>query len=165
MANFDMKINNCARLDWRILMNGSVSLYHDEGILKKDIQWLKNAGYQLYILDCHIIKTREEFHKKVKENLKFPDYYGENMSAFSDCLMSDLSVPEDGGVAIILKGFDEYYRIDEDYAHEILERLELNSRRWMLFGNRFLTLIQIDDKDILIKEIGQHPIVWNLYGK
>ena len=160
-----MKINNCARLDWRILMNGSVSLYHDEGILKKDIQWLKNAGYQLYILDCHIIKTREEFHKKVKENLKFPDYYGENMSAFSDCLMSDLSVPEDGGVAIILKGFDEYYRIDEDYAHEILERLELNSRRWMLFGNRFLTLIQIDDKDILIKEIGQHPIVWNLYGK
>ena len=43
MANFDIKINNCSKLDWRILMDGSVSLYHNADILKKDIQWLKNA--------------------------------------------------------------------------------------------------------------------------
>lgn len=165
MAEFDKKINNSARLDWRILMNGSISLYHDEGIIKKDVQWLKNAGYLLYILDFHVIKTKEEFHKNVKETLKFPDYYGENMPAFSDCLMSDLSIPDNGGVAIVLKGFDVYYQIDEDYAHEILERLELNSRRRILFGERFLTLMQIDDKNMLIKEVGQHPIVWNLYEK
>lgn len=162
MAVFDKKINNCARLDWRILMNGSMSLYHDEEILRKDIHWLKKEGYQLYILDFHIIKTKEEFHKIIKKNLKFPDYYGENMPAFSDCLMSDLSIPEDGGVAIVLRGFDEYYRVEEDYAHEILERLEQCSRRQMIFGNRFLTLIQIDDKSMLLKEVGRHSIVWNL---
>lgn len=165
MASFDGKINNCAKLDWRILMNGSIALYHDEEILRKDMQRLENVGYQLHILDFHIIKTREKFHKKVKEELKFPDYYGENISAFSDCLMSDLIIPEDGGIAIVLKSFDDYYKTDEDYAHEILERLELNSRRQMLFGNRFLTLLQIDDTNVSIKEIGQHTIVWNLHER
>ena len=163
MASFDIRINNCSRLDWRILVNGSVSLYHDEDILKGDMEWLKNENYQLYILDFHIIKTREDFHEIVKGLLKFPHYYGENISAFSDCLMSDLLISQDERVAVILKGFDEYYRRDEGYAHEILERLELNSRRWMLYGNRFLTLVQIDDKDILIKGIGEHSIVWNLH--
>ena len=62
MAGFDIRINNCSRLDWRILINGSVSLYHDEDILKGDMEWLKNENYQLYILDFHIIKTREDFH-------------------------------------------------------------------------------------------------------
>lgn len=111
---------------WRILVNGSISLYHDENILKEDMQWLKDAGYQLYLFDFRLIRTSEEFHKKVKEELRFPDYYGENISAFSDCLMFDLPIPEDGGVAIVLKGFDEFYRTDEDYAHEILERLDTN---------------------------------------
>lgn len=165
MASFNKKANNCARLDWRILMNGSIALYHDEDILKKDMGWLKNAGYQVHIFDFHIIKTKEKFHRKVKEELKFPDYYGENISAFSDCLISDLIIPEDGEVAIVLKGFDNYYQIDKDYAHEILERLDLNSKRQMLFGNRFLTLIQIDDSSTLIKEVGQHTIVWNLHER
>ena len=95
--------------------------------------------------------------------LNFPEYYGENMPAFSDCLMNDVPISESERVAIILKKFDEYYQRDEEYAHEILERLELNSRRWILFGNRFLTLVQINNKDIVIKGIGQHPLVWNLY--
>ena len=163
MTNFDIKINNCSKLDWRILMDGSVSLYHNADILKKDIQWLKNAGYQVYELDFSVVKTREEFHKIIKRMLNFPEYYGENMPAFSDCLMNDVPISENEGVAISLKKFDEYYQRDEEYAHEILERLELNSRRWILFGNRFLTLVQINNKDIVIKEIGQHPLVWNLY--
>lgn len=162
MASFDKRINNCARLDWQILMNGSVSLYYDKAILEEDMQWLKSSGYQLYIFDFHMIKTRAEFHKKVKEELKLPDYYGENISAFSDCLMFDLPTPVDGGVAIVLKGFDEYCRIDGDYAHEILERLDENSRRQMLFGDRFLTLVQIDDKNVLIKAVGKHSIILNL---
>lgn len=164
MAVFDKRINNCARLDWRILMNGSVSLYHDIDTLNEDIQWLENEGYQLHIFDFHIIKTSEEFHKEAKEKLKFPDYYGENLAAFRDCLINDLQIPEDGGTAIVLKGFDGYYRSDKGYAHEILERLDENSRKQMLYGRRFLTLLQIDDKSTLIKEIGQHTIVWNICG-
>lgn len=76
MANFDIKINNCSKLDWRILMDGSVSLYHNADILKKDIQWLKNAGYQVYELDFSVVKTREGFHKIIKRMLNFPEYYG-----------------------------------------------------------------------------------------
>lgn len=162
MASFDKKINNCARLDWQILVNGSISLYYDRIILEKDVQRLRSAGYQLHTFDFHSIKTKEEFHKKAKIELKFPDYYGENISAFSDCLMFDLPIPEEGGIAIVLKSFDEYYRVDEGYAHEILERLDECSRRQMLFGNRFLTLIQIDDKNMFIKEVGQHSIFLNL---
>ncbi len=57
-------------------MDGSVSLYHNADILKKDIQWLKNAGYQVYELDFSVVKTREGFHKIIKRMLNFPEYYG-----------------------------------------------------------------------------------------
>lgn len=32
------------------------------------------------------IRTKEDFHKKIKELLDFPDYYGENLDALWDCL-------------------------------------------------------------------------------
>lgn len=162
MSIFDKRINNCAKLDWRILMNGSIALYHSKAILKHDMERLQAIGYQLNILDFSMIKTEEEFHRIVKEKLEFPDYYGENLDAFSDCLLSDLIIPEGGGVAIIFINFDEYYENSRDFAHELLECLDLNARRRILFGERFITLVQSNNREIVIKNVGSHAIMWNM---
>ena len=98
----------------------------------------------------------------MKEKLEFPDYYGENLDAFSDCLLSDLIIPEGGGVAIIFVNFDEYYENSRDFAHELLECLDLNARRRILFGERFITLVQSNNREIVIKNVGSHAIMWNM---
>ena len=37
-------------------------------------------------LDFHSIEDREQLHKYLKQELKLPDYYGNNLDALHDCL-------------------------------------------------------------------------------
>ncbi len=38
------------------------------------------------ILHGNSIKTISDFHKTIKKQLNFPDYYGENLDALWDCI-------------------------------------------------------------------------------
>lgn len=162
MSVFNKTQNNSSKLDWRLLMNGSIALYHSDSILKQDMDRLKAYGYQLAVIDFSIIDTEEMFHELIKEKLVFPEYYGGNLAAFSDCLLYDLEIPETGGIAIVFTNFDKFYENNWDFAQELLERLDLNARRRMLYGERFVTLIQINDRKTVIEKVGSHNIVWNL---
>ncbi|WP_407666943.1 barstar family protein [Mucilaginibacter sabulilitoris] len=45
------------------------------------------------IIDGERIRNIEDFHLEIKEKLKFPEYYGENMNALWDCLTSSIELP------------------------------------------------------------------------
>lgn len=161
MAAFSRYINNCSKVDWTILINGSMSLYCNENILLKDMDWLKNNQYKVIILDFSEISSVEEFHVKIKKACEFPDYYGENMSALSDCLLHDLEIPYEGGYALALKNFDLFYMKDKEMAHDILERLSEASRQRMLTGERLITLLQSSNPKFVPDTIGAYKISWN----
>ena len=38
------------------------------------------------IIDCSVIRTREDLHRLFRETLAFPDWYGNNLDALYDCL-------------------------------------------------------------------------------
>ena len=38
------------------------------------------------IIDCSVIRTREDLHRIFRETLAFPDWYGNNLDALYDCL-------------------------------------------------------------------------------
>lgn len=163
MAAFNRYINNCSKVDWEILINGSISLYCDENILIKDMDWLKNNQYKVIILDFSEILSVEEFHVRIKKVCEFPDYYGENMSALSDCLLHDLEIPYESGCALVLKNFDLFYMKDKEMAHEILERLSEASRQRMLTGERLIALLQSNNPKFTPDTIGAYKISWNRY--
>ena len=61
------------------------------------------------IVDFTECKYFTEMHKRIKEGLKFPDYYGENLDALWDLI----SEPRDAFITIkgihdLPKSFDEY---------------------------------------------------------
>lgn len=163
MAAYNRQVNNCSKIDWTILINGSISLYFDESILIEDLDWLKNNCYKIIILDFSEIVNVEEFHAEIKKACEFPDYYGENMSALSDCLLHDLEVSYEGGCALVFKSFDLFYLKNKIMAHDIWERLSEASRQRMLTGERLITLLQSSNPKFVPDTIGAYKISWNRY--
>ena len=64
------------------------------------------------------------YNKRIKKTLEFPDYYGENLDAFWDCI-TDLI--DSRGLNIEIIGLDKIYnkfREDIDIFIKILKRLK-----------------------------------------
>lgn len=161
MAIFDRYANNCARIDWSIMMSGSISLYYDCNFLDKDLEWLKKHDYENKDLDFSIISTIEIFHEKIKVLCDFPEHYGKNISALSDCLLNDLKIPYEGGLVLTFKNFNLFYQKDKIMAHEILEVVSEASRRRILSGERLIMLVQSQDPLFSPDMIGSYRILWN----
>lgn len=163
MTCFDKFVNNCSKVDWQILMNGGISLYYKDIVLEKSLKLLSDDGYKFNEFDFGLFDTEKDFHRSIKKQCGFPVYYGENMSALTDCLRYDLEIPEKGGHAFVLKRFDDFYKRQPESAHEILERLALASRERMVTGERLITLVQTEDPLFIPKSVGEHNIQWNLH--
>jgi hypothetical protein len=149
-----------ARLDFLILQNGWAQLYWKIVILEEDCRWLSEHGYRLVRLDCSAWRSEEDALVDFGKRLDFPAYYGCNQNALVDCLR-DVSVPASGGLALVLVSFDSFLRREAPVAESILDILANASRDHMLFGRRVLTLLQSDDPQISLADIGATSVPWN----
>jgi len=61
-------------------------------------------------LSGETIRTKENFHKQIKEKLNLPEYYGNNLDALWDCLKGWVDMP----VEIVWRNF----KISEDSLGE-----------------------------------------------
>jgi RNAse (barnase) inhibitor barstar len=148
------------RLDWRLLQNGAIQLYHRLSILQEDIAWLLDHRYLLQEFDCSVWKSHDDFHDAMSSTLNFPDYYGRNIAAFNDCL-SDLEIPDEGGVVLVFLHFDHFVAKDAEFAGWVLDYIQDNAWRFSLWGRRLLSLLQSDDAHIQLRPIGACAPSWN----
>ena len=56
------------------------------------------------LLDGKKIKDRDELHDSLKQGLGFPEWYGKNLDALSDCLTAEMTEE----VLILLKNSDVF---------------------------------------------------------
>ena len=155
MAIFQENDNNNQRLDWRILQNGWASLYWKEIYLNGDIEWFKKEKYSVIDFDCKAWNNHAEMHKQLREKLDFPAYYGENLDALNDCL-SDIEI-KNAGLVIVFRHLDN---LDKDTREGLLDTFADNARRQLLFGNRLIILLQVDNPDFEIS-VAASPVIWN----
>ena len=153
-------IEDLQRLDFQLLQNGTMTLYWKNSVLQKDMKWLKERSYLIYEFDCSKWKRVSLLHADFYMKLSFPEYYGNNLNALNDCL-SDIEIPEEGGIVFVFYQFDQFNKFDERLAWHVLEIIENNARRFLLFGRRLIALIQSDDPKISIKPVGANGIGWN----
>ena len=143
-------------LDWQILQNGWTSLYWRTSILDDDLKWFEKENYVIVEFNCKTWDNGGVMHSQLKDKLNFPDYYGENFNALRDCL-SDLNIIKTGFVFV----FRHLDNIDKQRAHAILDIVADSARFHMLFGNRIITLAQVDNPDYEIDALGQTTAQWN----
>ena len=158
MASFDS--GDLDRVDWRLLQNGWVVMYWRQQLLDADAQWLAEHSYRLHRFNCEQWSSDQNALVEMGVALGFPDYYGRNLDAFNDCL-GDIEIPEEGGVGIVLVGYDQFARLSPGTAHTILDILATNARSFMLFGRRLVTLVQTNDPRLSFDTVGATPVMWN----
>jgi hypothetical protein len=168
MASFNQEDRNENQLDWKILRDGSVALYWRCELLDEDLSWFRQQHYQVFTFDCDRWSSSEEMHTDFQKALNLPAYYGRNLDALNDCL-SDLSVPDVGGVAFVLSRFDAYAKgpgaapagSGRPEAEVVLDLLARASRYHLLTGRRLLTLVQTDDPRIRFDGLACVFADWN----
>ena len=160
MATFTDDPEETTCLDWHILQNGAICLYYQRRILDEDVAWLREHNYDVHEFDCSQWTSESEFHADVSRDLTFPAGYGRNLDAFNDSL-SDLAVPNVGGVALVFGRYDLFVRRLPDVAWHVLDIVEVNSRWFLLFGRRLIALVQSDDPSISFDRVGARPVMWN----
>lgn len=160
MAPFRDRLEDFQRLDWLVLENGAIALYHKRAILDEDRAWLAANAYEVRDLDAGPWLTPADAHEALKSRLGFRDGYASNLASLIDAL-ADLRVPDEGGTALVIRHFDSFARREPAFAAALLEAIESTSRRFLLFGKRFLALVHSDDKTLRLAPVGARPIVWN----
>ena len=69
-----------------------------------------------YTIDFKGVSNYLEIHKALKDGMKLPGYYGENLDALWDCMREII----DNDIEIILKSFQDVEKLHEEYAGKIL---------------------------------------------
>ncbi len=160
MAAFDAEEEKQETRDWAVLLNGGISMYWRRDYLNEDLEWFRHQNYQIYSFNC-AEWTLGNMHADFQRTLGFPSYYGHNFDALNDCLEHDVSVPDRGGALIALNRFDNFSKGMRPEAEIVLDLLARASRRYLLTGRRFLTLIQSDDPAIYFDRLGGVVPTWN----
>jgi hypothetical protein len=160
MAIFRDDPEDWQRLDWQLLQNSSVALYHSLSILDQDLAWLRAHAYWVDDISCAHATNEAAFHALIAQELNFPDYYGRNLDALGDCV-SNLEISLDGGRVLLLRSFDTFARHQPAMAQGVLGTLATNARRFLLTGRRLLVLAQSDNPRIRFDTVGACPVMWN----
>lgn len=168
MSVFSGDPSEWQRLDWQLLQNGPVALYFSPAVLSEDVLWLRGHEYEVHEFDCERWTSSELVHNDFKQVLQFPDYYGDNFDALSDCL-SDLRVSPAGGAAFVFYRYDSFAKSagaaraasGRTHAEIILDIIAETSRFFLLTGMRLVALVQSDDPRIQFERIGGTPVLWN----
>ena len=160
MAIFRNEPEEFQRLDWALLQNGAVTLYFRPQVLAEDIEWLKQHDYRVDTFECSGWSDEGEMHEALSHGLEFPDYYGHNLDALNDCI-GDIEIPDEGGRVLVFNRYDSFAETVPQVAWSVLDIMETNSRRLLLFGSRLIILVQSDDPEIFFEPVGASSVSWN----
>ena len=148
------------KFDFQLLKNSPVTLYYRSEVLDKTVIQFQDSGYGIDEFDCSAWKSESDFHREIALGLEFPNYYGQNLNAFNDC-MRDIEIPDLGGRIIVLRKFDSFTAYEPEVAQIVLDILARSSWRFLLTGQRLMTLVQSTNPRIVFDRVGAHPVVWN----
>ncbi len=116
------------------LLGDSLSVEHLEKLTGE-------RGLAFFHLEGRDIRDKDQFLKKAALALRFPEYFGNNWDAFSDCL-TDMSWHESSGFVILYDHFDslaEHSPRDFEIALEIFKE---SAEFWHNQGKALFVLLQ-----------------------
>lgn len=153
------------RLDWGILQNSSISLYADSERFKQAIHWFRAHRYEIVSLDTEQWHSESDCYAALYKALKCPDDAAQNINALRDYLSylssriePSLTIEDDGGLLLALRNIEVVHERLPEFLRYLLDAFEENSRHALLFGLRWITLLQSNDPHLWFDPVGARPI-------
>ncbi|MFC5283768.1 barstar family protein [Pedobacter alpinus] len=150
---------NTKEKDIEILKDGPICKYFKNAILDEDLNWFNSNNFEIIEMNCRNW-NRKNAHNNLKVGLNFPDYYGENLNAFADCL-TDMYNKNYRGLVLVFRRYDNFVEEDVKFAEAILDIIARESRVWLLTGQKLIGLLQSDNPDLDFPELGGTSPSWN----
>jgi RNAse (barnase) inhibitor barstar len=154
MSSFKNSSELFKKIDYQIIANGWFQLYLSSAILGNDIGWLENEGYEIIQFECN---TENNLFEQFREQFLFPKYFHHNLNSLNDCL-KDIET-KGIGMAIVFKNADN---LKKDILYKILDTFVNMARLNFIIGKRILILVQVNNKDFNIDDIGTIKATWNI---
>lgn len=153
-------------LDFRLVRDSFVTMFRSPALLDSATGWLTARGYQVVVLEAGSWRTAADLHRDLARALDFPDHYGENLNALSDCLRDVVAHdygadPHATGTVLVFQRYDAFAAREPRVAHAVLDILARGAREAALIGHRMLYLVQSDDPHLDFPGVGATPVVWN----
>ena len=151
-----------SRADYRLMQNSSVVRFWRKQIYQDAISDLDQLGYRILQLT---FKSFDQFTQDMSEALKWQDQFGHSpwggdLDALNDGLRGEPFHSADDN-AICIQDFHLLVAFDADYAWNILDILECQSRDYLMFGKRLIALVQTNDKAYAPDRVGSRLAQWN----
>ncbi|WP_347110061.1 barstar family protein [Paenarthrobacter sp. S56] len=166
MATWDLSDELNHPLDFLLIQNGFINLFHQHAILHETTLWLRNHRYQVVQVDAAAWQTQADLHRDVALALNFPDYYGSNFDALNDCLR-DVAVQSygwaaaDTGLVLVIDGYETFEKKDASSAHRLLDIFARQAAYASLFGHRMMCLVRTGDLELQFPPVGGLSVAWN----
>ncbi|MDO7869561.1 barstar family protein [Nocardioides jiangxiensis] len=167
MASWDPAAELEHPVDFRLAMNGPVTMFWRWSVLSETIDWLRLNAYRVVELHADSWSSAGDMFNDAARAMDFPDYFGRNLDALNDC-MSDVAsgdygwdVEADTGLVIVLKRFDAFASVDRSTAQKLLDIFANQARSALLIGHRIICLAQSNDPRLSFDPVGATPVTWN----
>lgn len=151
---------DCNRLDFEILAEGGVALYYQYEVLGEDLAWFALERYDVIQFDEEALDSLDGFHFEARLKLGFPEDYEPTFDSLREAL-SELEVPDEGGMALVLPGAHRIAQDDREGFISLMSVVSELSHEFMMTGQRFLTLVQSDNGELDIGAVGARTVLWN----
>ena len=162
MAVFTNSSINSDYYLWQIYRYGPATLYYRKFLFEAAIQQLHQRNYLVFEFDCQKYDTGRAILTDIASALGVIQDYDRqpNLSGFDDYLY-DLVLPDETGIVLALKSFELFQSKFPDYAHHLLDIVARHYHRNLLFGLRFIALVQSNDPNLKIEPICAFNVHWN----
>ncbi len=150
------------RADWPFIQNGAVTLFLKEKVLDEAVQTMIREGYAVHHIDCGTeAGMMRDFSRALRWNEQF-GYEPEqlNLNALNDAVCCE-PCEERPRIVLVLNRFAGFLKWGKESAHEVLDIIEYQSRNHLLFGERLLAFVRINDPNFRTEKLGGRPAIWN----
>jgi RNAse (barnase) inhibitor barstar len=100
----------------------------------------KEHGLAFFLLEGRDVRNKDQFLKQVALVLRFPDYFGNNWDAFSDCL-TDMSWHEADGFVILYDHFESLAEHSPQEFEMLLDLFKESTEFWRDQGKAVFVLL------------------------
>lgn len=152
--------DDCDRLDFEILTEGGVALYYQHEVLGEDVAWFALEKYEVVQFDDGAMDSLDAFHFEARLKLSVAGDYEPTFDGFR-VAVSQLAVPDPGGVALVFTGIERLATMDPVSTLRLFDVISDLSRECSLYGRRLVALAQSDEPDLDLGPIGGKTLTWN----